>query len=288
MADAPHTVDDLCGRQVLLVRERRRHRWREPWLIPEHVALYVQVAAPRRIAFDGVDERPHRVDPRHRAVAVVPDHAEATAGSEHTVQLHERGLAIEPVDGLRDGDRVEQAARGRAALPRSRRGQALPAPSPRVGHASRRRARPRTPFAPLVASRRVSLPVPTATSATARPDATRVRRPATRPPSPDRTGGRVRTHPLPTRIPPPRHRARSTSSSRLPSIRQSATADGRKLTDVRRKSRRGAGYDGWEGVQPWRPHSSLPVPAQRPRAGLHRLRPASCTASSRSTGSPCR
>ena len=29
----------------------------------------------------------------------------------------------------------------------------------------------------------------------------------------------------------------------------------------------GGSYDAWEGVQPWRPHSSLPVPAHRPARG---------------------
>ena len=38
---------------------------------------------------------------------MVADHAEPPTRSEHAVQLRERGRAVEPVDGLRDGDRVE-------------------------------------------------------------------------------------------------------------------------------------------------------------------------------------
>ena len=59
--------------------------------------------------------------------------------------------------------------------------------------------------------------------------------------------------------------------------------------EAREPRRRGRSSGSRDGVQPWRPHSSLPLPAQRPARGSSpSLRPGWCTASSRSTGSPCR
>ena len=79
------------------------------------------------------------------------------------------------------------------------------------------------------------------------PARARAPRSATRQPGPDRSGGRVRTHPLPTRTPPRRRRARSLPpDDGCSPVR--ATTPGRV-------------------VQPWRPHSSLSVPAHRPARG---------------------
>ena len=45
------------------------------------------------------------------AVPGVPDQSDPTAGAQHPGQLGERGFGVEPVERLRDGDRVDRAGR---------------------------------------------------------------------------------------------------------------------------------------------------------------------------------
>ena len=102
--------------------------------------------------------------------APIPEQREQAAGRQHASDLRQRGVAVEPVEGLAtvtastarvaERDRLRGAVAASARLRRQRRAHLA------------RRAPPRSPRRPAASSGRVSLPVPAARSSTAAPAAT--------------------------------------------------------------------------------------------------------------------
>ena len=135
---------------------------------------------------------------------LVPDKREPPARPQHAMDLGERRIAVEPVEGLGHRDRVGGRVGQRTCAPPSRR---APAPRPAARRASRRRAPPRRPRsgAPAAAAsgRRSRPPVD---DRPARPQPEPLRR-GTRSPPADSPAARADTPPPRARSPAPRRDA---------------------------------------------------------------------------------
>ena len=97
---------------------------------------------------------------------LVPDEREPPARPQHAMDLGERRVAVEPVEGLGHRHGVGGRRRAAACAPPCRR---APAPRPAARRASRRRAPRRRPRSRASSSGRVRAPVPAARSTTVRP-----------------------------------------------------------------------------------------------------------------------
>ena len=145
--------------------------------------------------------------------AAVPQQRQPGAGPKHAVDLGERRVAVEPVEGLRDGHEVRRRRR--------RAGSARPCPPSDPDGGGQRGAHLRDRLdgdhrrAALRPAARVSFPVPAARSTTLSPG--RVQAARARPP--DSRGGRARRLGGQPReaggrgLVDPAHRARSSASS---------------------------------------------------------------------------
>jgi hypothetical protein len=67
------------------------------------------MVSPWGVLLHSIHDRPHRIDPVNGSIASIPEQGDPSARPEHAAELGVCGRAVEPVEGLGDGHRVDGA-----------------------------------------------------------------------------------------------------------------------------------------------------------------------------------